>query len=100
MNLCCNFYKVGFATQLFQEFNKLKGDDTALTGLSPGVFLPANCSVSNYHPVQTYCKRFYNKTLNHTKCHELITNPRFRFAFITLQIRYCNFSTNTLYQNF
>ena len=40
MNLCYNFYKVGFATQLFQEFNKLKGDDTALTGLSLGVL---NC---------------------------------------------------------
>ena len=40
MNLCYNFYKVGFATQLFQEFNKHKGDDTALTGLSPGVL---NC---------------------------------------------------------
>jgi len=34
------FIKLALQTQLFQEFNKLKGDDTALTGLSLGVL---NC---------------------------------------------------------
>jgi len=71
VNLCYNFYKVGFATKLFQEFNKHKGDDTALTGLSPGVL---NCLLVQRWQLsfrfKHYCKRFHNKTLNHTKCHE------------------------------
>ena len=37
MYRCYGVYKVGFATKIFQEFNKPQGNDTALTGLSPGV---------------------------------------------------------------